>query len=105
MPCSDLGFHHFRILTTSLHGDTTQKTTRGHILQLPGIKSKKDKVLKHHTMNVCGGVEIKFQALVPVLNGGEWSASCSGFFTSREMTNVTHWIGGWVSPRAGLDMW
>jgi hypothetical protein len=21
------------------------------------------------------------------------------------MTNVTHWIGGWVSPRAGLDMW
>jgi hypothetical protein len=32
------------------------------------------------------------------LAGGEWSASCPGRFTPG-----THWIGGWVVPRAGLD--
>jgi hypothetical protein len=30
--------------------------------------------------------------------GGQWSASFSGHFTQG-----THWIGGWVDPRAGLD--
>jgi hypothetical protein len=32
------------------------------------------------------------------LVGGEWSASFSGLFTPG-----THWIGGWVGPRAGPD--
>jgi hypothetical protein len=26
-----------------------------------------------------------------------------GFFTPRKIALVTHWIGGWVGPRAGLD--
>jgi hypothetical protein len=34
---------------------------------------------------------------------GEWSASRPGRFTPRERAPVTHWIGGWVGPRAGLD--
>jgi hypothetical protein len=34
--------------------------------------------------------------------GGEWSASRPGRFTS-ERGPGTHWIGGWVGPRAGLD--
>jgi hypothetical protein len=37
------------------------------------------------------------------LDGGEWSASRPGCFTFRETALGTHWIGGWVSPRAGLD--
>jgi hypothetical protein len=37
------------------------------------------------------------------LNGGEWSASRPGRFTPRERVPGTHWIGGWVDPRAVLD--
>jgi hypothetical protein len=38
------------------------------------------------------------------LDGGEWSASRPGrAFTPRERTHGTHWKGGWVGPRAGLD--
>jgi hypothetical protein len=32
------------------------------------------------------------------LVGGEWSASRPG-----ERASGTHWVGGWVDPRAGLD--
>jgi hypothetical protein len=35
--------------------------------------------------------------------GGEWSASRSGRVSPGERTPCTHWIGGWVDPRAGLD--
>jgi len=38
-----------------------------------------------------------------VLGGGEWSALHPGCFTSREGACSTHWVGGWVGPRAGLD--
>jgi hypothetical protein len=34
--------------------------------------------------------------------GGEWSASRPGHFTPRERPPGTHWIGGWLGPRAGL---
>jgi hypothetical protein len=34
---------------------------------------------------------------------GEWSVSCPGRFTPKERATGTHWIGGWVGPRAGLD--
>jgi hypothetical protein len=48
--------------------------------------------------------------LLPVLNigpcyagilvsGGEWLASCRSHFNLS-----THWIGGWVKPRANLDI-
>jgi hypothetical protein len=37
------------------------------------------------------------------LDGDEWSASCSGCFTPGERAPVTHWLGGWVGPTAGLD--
>jgi hypothetical protein len=35
--------------------------------------------------------------------GGEWSASRPVRFTARERAPGTHWIGGWVGPRAVLD--
>jgi hypothetical protein len=41
--------------------------------------------------------------LTSALAGGEWSASHPCRFTPRERAPGTHWIGSWVSPRAGLD--
>jgi hypothetical protein len=43
-------------------------------------------------------------SLTSALEGGEWSASRPGRFTPREGTPGTHWIGGWVGPRAVLDV-
>jgi hypothetical protein len=42
-------------------------------------------------------------SLTSALDGGEWSASRPGRFTTRERGPGTHWIGGWVGPRAVLD--
>jgi hypothetical protein len=33
----------------------------------------------------------------------EWSASPPGHFTPKEISPGTHWIGGWLDPRTGLD--
>jgi hypothetical protein len=40
--------------------------------------------------------------LTSALVEGEWPASRPGFFTPGERALGTHWIGGWVDPRAGL---
>jgi hypothetical protein len=37
------------------------------------------------------------------LVGGEWTALRPGRFTPGERASGTHWIGGWVGPRAVLD--
>jgi hypothetical protein len=39
-------------------------------------------------------------SLTSAVDGGEWSASRLDRFTTRERTSRTHWIGGWVGPRA-----
>jgi hypothetical protein len=55
-------------------------------------------------MKVYGGVKIQIHiVLTSALVGGEWSASRSCHFTSGERATGTHWIGGWVDPRASLD--
>jgi hypothetical protein len=41
--------------------------------------------------------------LTSALDGVEWSASRHGRFTPGEKSPRTHWIGGWVGPRIGLD--
>jgi hypothetical protein len=48
-----------------------------------------------------GGIASPF--LTSALDGGEWSASSTGGFNNGERAPGTHWIGGWVGPRAGLD--
>jgi hypothetical protein len=40
---------------------------------------------------------------ISALVGGDWSASPSCRFTPGESALGTHWIGGWVNPRAGLN--
>jgi hypothetical protein len=42
-------------------------------------------------------------SLTSALGGGDWSASHPGRFTLSERAPGTHWIGGWVGPRVGLD--
>jgi hypothetical protein len=55
-------------------------------------------------MKAYGGVDVQIRIfLTSTLVGGEWSASCPGRFTPEERAPGTHWIGGWVGPRAGLD--
>jgi hypothetical protein len=45
-----------------------------------------------------GGVDVYIHIFwTSTLAGGELSASHPGLFTTG-----THWIGGWVDPRAGL---
>jgi hypothetical protein len=41
--------------------------------------------------------------LTSALDGGEWSVSRTGRFTPGERARGTHWIGGWMGPRGGLD--
>jgi hypothetical protein len=42
--------------------------------------------------------------LTSALGGGEWSVSFPGCFTPWERAPGTHWRGGWVGPRASLNM-
>jgi len=42
-------------------------------------------------------------SLTRELDGGEWSASRLGRFTTTERASCTHWIGGRVGPRVVLD--
>jgi hypothetical protein len=55
-------------------------------------------------MKTYGGVDVWIHIfLTSALAGGEWSASRLYRFTLGERAPGTHWIGGWVDPRAGLD--
>jgi hypothetical protein len=50
-------------------------------------------------MQAYGGVDVCVHVFfTSALVGGDWSASRPGRFTPG-----THWIGGWMGPRAGLD--
>jgi hypothetical protein len=55
-------------------------------------------------MMTYGRLDIKVHVfLTSALVGGEWSASRSCRFTPGERATCTHWIDGWMDPRAGLD--
>jgi hypothetical protein len=50
------------------------------------------------------GVDVQIHIFLTLaLVGGEWSASRPGLFTPGERAPSSHWIGGWVGPRASLD--
>jgi hypothetical protein len=41
--------------------------------------------------------------LTSAVDGGEWSDSRPDRFTPGEIAPVTHWLGSWVDPGAGVD--
>jgi hypothetical protein len=50
------------------------------------------------------GVDVQIHIfMTSALTGGKWSVSRPGRFTPRERDPATHFIGGWVNPRASLD--
>jgi hypothetical protein len=56
-------------------------------------------------MKAYGGVDVQTHVfLTKVLVGGERSASRISRFTPGERAPGTHLIGGWVGPRAGMDV-
>jgi hypothetical protein len=49
-------------------------------------------------------VEVKLHSfLILALDGSEWFTLCPSHFTPAKGSSVTHWIGGWVGPRANPD--
>jgi hypothetical protein len=50
-------------------------------------------------MQMYGGGGIAHTFLTSALDEGEWLAACP-----RGRNPGTHWIGGWVDPRAGLEV-
>jgi hypothetical protein len=55
-------------------------------------------------MKTYGGVDVQIHVfLTSALVEGEWSASRTCRTTPEETSPGTHWIGGWVGPRTGLD--
>jgi hypothetical protein len=56
-------------------------------------------------MKAYGVVDVQTQVfLTSALVGGEWSVSRPGRFNPRERVPNTYSIGGWVDPRADLDV-
>jgi hypothetical protein len=55
-------------------------------------------------MKAYGGVDVYIHIfLTSALAGGERSTSRPDRFITGKRVAGTHWIGGWLDPRAGLD--
>jgi hypothetical protein len=55
-------------------------------------------------MKAYGEVYVEIHIFLTLtLTEGEWSASLPGCFTPGDRAPGTHWIGGCVDSRAGLD--
>jgi hypothetical protein len=60
---------------------------------------------KYYATKTYVGMEVQIQVFLSLaLHGSELSVSRPGRFTPGERVICTHWIGGWLDPRAGLDM-
>jgi hypothetical protein len=57
--------------------------------------------LHHEDVWVSGGIAPRILNLAR--SGGEWLASHYGHFIPEERAHSIRWIGGWVSPGAGVD--
>jgi len=51
-----------------------------------------------------GKWQYSYTFLTLALDGGKWSASCLGHFTLTVSCPGTHYRGGWMGPRTGLDV-
>jgi hypothetical protein len=61
-------------------------------------------LIKHYAMKTYGASGgISQPLLTSALHVGEWLASRPNRFAPEEIAPGTHWIGGWVGHRRGLD--
>jgi hypothetical protein len=61
-------------------------------------------VMKHYLIKVYGESGRKAPPfLTSAVDESKWSASRLDPFTLGERAGCTHWVGGWVGRRAGLD--
>jgi hypothetical protein len=89
---------HTNVLPENLKRKAPRGTSKGKVVPVLFL------LTEHHAMKGYWGVEVPLHTfLTSALDGGEWSASHPGRFAPREGFTGTHWIGGWVGPRAGLD--
>jgi hypothetical protein len=77
--------------TAAFTACSNKSTNKGTVLS---------QVLRHEDVWGTGGMAPLF--LISALNA-EWSASRPSRITPGERGQGTHWIGGWMGPRAGLD--
>jgi hypothetical protein len=83
---------------------TTKSKVQNRMKQMNKVFSKKVKVkLSLCLTNGLQRHEDVHIFLNSALAANEWSASRPGRFTSGERAPGTHWIGGWVNPRTGLN--
>jgi hypothetical protein len=60
-------------------------------------------LIKHREV-IWGSRGISPSFLTLTLDGDEWSAFCPAHSICGKRAPGTHWIGGCVGPRAGLDV-
>jgi hypothetical protein len=78
-------------------------SSQGLYLNAGKVKVKLS-LCSNYVMKAYGELDIQIHIfLTSALVGGEWSASCLCGFTPREMYPGTHWLGGWVGLKYGLD--
>ena len=76
-----------------------------HALRNSANASKKMKFSLLNAMKAHGGEEVYIHSfLISALDWGEWSAHAPGLFTTVVGVPSTHWTGGWVGSKAGLDV-
>jgi hypothetical protein len=68
-------------------------------------KKKKQKAFKQHTYGGAGGEEVLLLLILELGIRWGWVVSITPQprFTPGERTPDTHWTGGWIGPRAGMD--
>jgi hypothetical protein len=97
----------FRSKATYIFGNGVSSRWRGGVVVPSKVQVKLSLCLtnnKYYAMKAHGAVDVEIHIfLTSALDGGEWSASLPGHFTPGERDPYTHWIGGWVGPRASLD--
>jgi hypothetical protein len=73
--------------------------------QTQRLKVKRGKCVPLHAMKAPGGEEEKLLLILNLGTRWGWVVSITPRppFTPGERTPGTHWTGGWVGPRAGLD--
>jgi hypothetical protein len=55
-------------------------------------------------MKTYGEVDVQTHVFFnSALVGNKWSASRPDRFTCKERASGTHWVGGWVGPKARLN--